>query len=485
MPINSGGYKYFYPEEVPPAVRAEAEAKYPPSALPPAQLNWEQEYEARQQKLPPGPKQLAPRTLGEFTGQATQAALAPLAPYSPIGAGVIAPMAAAAAGGYMEEQKGPFPIVARGGFVPGWQKGGQIPWPTEQRVIDALQEAAKQGLVLIGSKLLSAGGDWAVRKANEAQMLGKSASRMGRAVVNLLNAWPKKLPMPETADELTRVVANGELKGATGAAYETVKEDIVKAVPPYTGWGLGPGGNYTPPSGLAFRMPVPKQLANGSVVMDYENMNAQEAMNYLKRLLGGSYTPAGNETGGQMSGFMREARHDGREIFLATLRKGGFGDLADRFEAASADYGAAATVTDIFINARRPDGLIDQEVIRRRLGPEMEHLNNLFKDGRAVEFQSAVAPGGRAVISGSEWSGTAAAGTGRGYGHLHFPTALRPENPEDVPAVGRFLASPAARPLLSYPLVQSSKFWGPWLARREIRRMQEEGGGGEGEGGGY
>jgi hypothetical protein len=140
-------------------------------------------------------------------------------------------------------------------------------------------------------------------------------------------------------------------------------------------------------------------------------------------------------------------------------------------------------VTDIFINARRPDGFIDQEVVRRKLGPEMEHLNNLFKDGRAVQFQSAVSPGGRAVIPGSEFGGTGAVGTGRSHGYIHMPSAMRPELATDAPAIGRFLASPAARPLLSYPLVQSSKFWGPWLAQREIRRIEQEEQG-EGEGGG-
>jgi len=368
----------------------------------------------------------------------------------------------------MEEQKGPFPLGFN--YAPTWQKGGEIPWPTRQRVIDAMEETAKEGGALLFGHGVGKLTELAARSAGRVRMLGETASRIGRGLGRMLNEWPRSLPVPQTADDLERIVANGVLKDATGKALDVVKKDIIRQVPVYqpgqmaamTLGGRGP----IPSRGVIFRMLRPVKLPNGAVDMVEENMDAESAMSFIQRLSGGSYTPGGSETGGEMAGAERQALHKNRELFIQTLKDNGYTDLANAFDRASADYGAAATVTDIFINSKRADGFINQPAVRTRLAKEMEHLNRLFKDGRAVEFQSAVSPVGRAAVPETEWGGHTSAGVGRVHSFFSPPRPYMPEDPRMVAPMARFLASPQFRPALAYPGLRSSTFWGPWLAQK-------------------
>jgi hypothetical protein len=391
----------------------------------------------------------------------------------------------------MEPQTGPFPLTF--GYAPGWRKGGQIPWPTRERLLDAAEEGGKEAFALAGGKLLFGKiPEWAARGLGKERMLGDTAIRIGTGVYRMFNKYP--LPLPQTGEELTTQIGNGQLKKLAGEEVGNVRDDIVRALGEYKpgrervrAHGLEEIETYVRgkrPKGISFNMPfVGQDKDTGVIHLFYKELGAEDAINHVVQLRAQAYSAVGEATSGEKAPFYREAGHLGNDIIIKGLKDAGFDQLADDFAKANADYGAAVTLTNLFQKARRPDGFLDQWKIRDALEKEMEDLHRVYKDGRAELFRQAVEPAGRAVIPESEWGGHAAGGLSRMHSWFTPPRPLYPEDPRMIAATARFLNSPRGAGLRAYPLTLSSQFWGPWLAAHTARNMEGEEGGGE-QGGG-
>lgn len=487
-------YDYFQPDAVPEAVQREAETKYPAPAPSPGDLDWEQKYVAKREKVPGGIHWATPRTLGEATGSAAGLLAAPL---SPVGQGV-ASVLGAAAGGYMEPQKGPFPLRFNYSYDPKTQQfgrpqyvpGAQIPWPTKERVLDALEEGGKEALAVTGGHyLLGKVPEWTARGFGKVRMLKETATRIGAGVYRMFNKYP--LAMPQTATELEEQIGEGTLAKRTGDKVGEVRDDIVHALGEFKPGrervkrhGLEGIETYIRgkrPKGISIDMPFVVRGADGTPNIVYRPLGAADAIDHVVQLRAQAYSAAGDPVSGELSPFYRKAGHLGGDKITQALKAAGLDSLAEDFSRANSDYGAAVALTDVFKNSRRPDAYINQPEIRRRIAGVMEDLNRVYPDGRARLLRQAIEPTGQAAIPESELGGHVGGGLSRFREWFTPPRPYYPEDPRMIAATARFLNSPRGVGLRAYPLTLSSQFWAPWLAQHQVRRMEQEE---QGEGGG-
>jgi hypothetical protein len=466
------------PDQVPADIRAKATKTSAPSGaaaklparVPPTPPNLEQRYERQFARLPTPLQYVAPGTIGEAAATGANLGALALAPETG-GLSLVAPIAAAGIGGYMEPS--------------------DQPWLSGQRFERAGIEAGKEIGGLVGAKAIGKGAELVGRYAGKVPMLERSAARIGRGVAGLFNNYPAALPVPETMDALRRDVADGRLKEVVGERLGQFRRDLAAKIPEYKPAQAavpklyGPG----PVKAVGEKFTLPDVDAEGHLFD--RDFGISEGIEHVERMNSLSYSVKGQPKGGELSFAYRKAGHEGREALEKGLNKigpkYGLPDAGTQYLKHSADYGTAAELTNAFqkgnvgrtitAGGKRIE-VIDQPALKKALDKEsMEHLSKLQGEGKKELFRHAVAPEGGIAREESGGHGTVSPDLWHTLvGMLGSP--FTPESRKMLPPVARALtarrgAVPVTRALATPLVAAPRQALGP-LIHMDIIKTPEE-----------
>jgi hypothetical protein len=426
------------PDQVPADIRAKATktsaAKLPGKVptTPPGGETAEQWYERQFNKLPGVAKYVAPGTIGEAAATGANLGALALAPETG-GLSMVAPIAAAGIGGYLEPS--------------------DQPYLSGQRFERAGIEAGKEIGGLVGAKAIGKGAELIGRYAGKVPMLKESAARIGRGVAALFNEYPTQLGTPETMEALRRDIADGDLKEVVGERLGQYRRDLASKIPEYKPAQpavpklYGPG----PVKAAGEKFTLPDVDAEGHLFD--RDFGISDGMEHVERMNALSYSVKGQPKGGELSYAYRKAGHQGREAMKEGLNqigpKYGLPDAGTQYFKHSADYGTAAELTDAFqkgnvgrtvtYQGKRLE-VIDQPALKKVLDKEsMEHLSKLQGPGKKELFRRAVAPETGAAREESGGHGVSRSLWDTIVGLLGAPYA--PESRAMLPPVARALTA--------------------------------------------